>query len=356
MTETAWASSLWTNPFLGILVGAAVTVVLGNVAPTCQAAEEEPRVPLLSNTATWERLPPATTGQGRPLPSWARMLAGELPRSTAALLQLDLAQRTRSPIAPRLRAGMRWISAHANQCSYAEAVAAADGRRAGLSEALLTGLGKAGYPDWTPVERTALEFARKMTVDSDSVTDPEFAELVRHFGEKQAASMVLLLAYSNFQDRLLTCLGAPLEEGGPLPPADVVFPPAAFVVQTTPPPALKKSPLPKPTGSDLVEDDLNWSATTYGNLQDRLELQRQKPTRLRVPAWDEVAANLPAGLMKRPSDIIWYRIVFGYAPELAVPFEVFIVINPLKPSLVVRLNFNTKDMSTGHAQRSRMNV
>ena len=25
--------------------------------------------------------------------------------------------------------------------------------------------------------------------------------------------------------------------------------------------------------------------------------------------------------MPRPTDIIWYRIVFGYAPELAVPFE-----------------------------------
>lgn len=27
--------------------------------------------------------------------------------------------------------------------------------------------------------------------------------------------------------------------------------------------------------------------------------------------------------MKRPSDIVWYRIVFGYAPDLAVPYEVF---------------------------------
>ena len=34
-----------------------------------------------------------------------------------------------------------------------------------------------------------------------------------------------------------------------------------------------------------------------------------------------MSANLPEGLIKKPSDIVWYRIVFGYAPELAVPFE-----------------------------------
>ena len=161
-----------------------------------------------------------------------------------------------------------------------------------------------------------------MTVDSDSVTDDQFADLVKRFGEKQAASMVLLLAYSNFQDRFLLCLGAPLEEGGPLPPVAVKFKPESFVMKTTRPPAPVKTPLAKPTGSDLVEDDPEWKSLPYDALQIRLEAQRRKPTRLRVPAWDEVVANLPEGLMKRPSDIVWYRIVFGYAPELAVPFEV----------------------------------
>ena len=60
-----------------------------------------------------------------------------------------------------------------------------------------------------------------MTVDSDSVTDDEFAALVGGFGENQAASMVLLLAYANFQDRVLLCLGAEVEPGGPLPPVEV---------------------------------------------------------------------------------------------------------------------------------------
>jgi alkylhydroperoxidase family enzyme len=277
----------------------------------------------LSDEETWQRLPEPAKGGGQRLPVWARMLAAELPRSTAALLQLDLAQRTRSPVEPRLRAAMRWVAAHANRCDYAEAYAAADARRAWLDEARLDALDLEGYPGWSDAERAALTFARKMSVDSDSVTDEEFARLVKGFGERQAASMVLLLAYANFQDRVLLCLGARVEPGGPLPPVDVAFDPAVFVSKTTPPPPLARSPLPKPTGKDLVEDDPEWASVTYERLQDRLEAQRRKPTRLRIPSWDEVSRNLPEGMFKKPSDIVWYRIVFGYAPELAVPYEHF---------------------------------
>lgn len=277
----------------------------------------------LSDEEAWKRLPEATKGGGQPLPSWARMLAGEVPRTTAAFLQLDLAQRTRSPLDPKLRAAMRWVAAHADRCAYAEAYAVADARRAGLDDARINALSLDGYPGWSEADRSALEFARKMTVDSDAVTDAEFAALVKQFGENRAASMVLLMAYANFQDRVLLCLGAPIEPGGSLPPLDVAFDPSSFTTRTTPPNKPDKSPLPKPSGRDLVEDDPRWAEVTFDKLQARLEAQRQKPTRLRIPAWDEVARNLPPGLMNRPSDIIWYRIVFGYAPELAVPFEIY---------------------------------
>ena len=277
----------------------------------------------LNDEETWKRLPAATKGGGQPLPSWARMLAGEVPRTTAAFLQLDLAQRTRSPLDPKLRAAMRWVAAHANRCPYAEAYAVADARQAGLDDARIQALGLDGYPGWSEADRDALAFARKMTVDSDAVTDGEFAALVKQFGENRAASMVLLMAYANFQDRVLLCLGAQVEPGGPLPPVEVAFDPASFTTRTTPPNRPVKSPLPKPSGADLVEDDPRWAEVTFDKLQARLEAQRQKPTRLKIPDWDEVARNLPPGLMNRPSDIVWYRIVFGYAPELAVPFEIY---------------------------------
>jgi alkylhydroperoxidase family enzyme len=305
------------------------TVLLAGAAafPAVSPAAEEgarrgPAAPL-SDGEAWVRLPKAQKGGGQPLPSWAKMLAGTVPRSTAAFLQLDLAHRTRSPVDPKLRAAMRWVAAHANRCAYAEAYAAADARRAGLDDARLDALAREGYPGWSDSERAALDFARKMTVDSDSVTDDEFARLVKDFGANRAASMVLLLAYANFQDRVLLCLRAPVEPGGPLPPVEVAFEPAAFASRSTPRPPPDKSPLPKPTGRDLIEDDPEWAAFSYDALQGRLEAQRRKPTRLRIPSWDEVARNTPDGLFERPSDIVWYRIVFGYAPELAAPFEYY---------------------------------
>jgi alkylhydroperoxidase family enzyme len=291
---------------------------------TAHSAEDDLQVPMLTQEETWKKLPAASRGVGQPLPSWARMLAADLPQTTAALLELDLAQRTRSPVPAGLRAAMRWISARANQCAYAQAHAAADAVRAGVSAEQLAALSNPEHPGWSPAERAALRFAHQMTVDSDAVTDEEFAALIEQFSAEQAASMVLLMAYANFQDRLLLCLAAPLETTDQIRPCEVAFDPAAFVVRTTPPPPAADSAQASPQqGADLIEDPAEWTMMSYELLQARLEQQRQKPTRLRIPAWDEVARNLPEGLMRRPSDIVWYRIVFGYAPELAVPFEIF---------------------------------
>ena len=307
-------------------VGLAAVVLLAVIATRPSAgltAEVKPRRLILSDTEAWKRLPAASEGEGTQLPHWARMLAADLPRTTAALLQLDRAQRERSPVAAELRAAMRWISAHANQCHYAMEVAAADARRAGVDKARLEGLGKEGFPGWSRQERAALEFARNMSTNSDAVTDAEFARLVDDFGDRQAASMVLMMAYANFQDRLLLCLNVPLEPNGPLPAAAVEFAPQTLVAKTTPPPPLKKTPLAAPTGKDDVADEPDWSQISFETLQERLEAQRRKPTRLKIPTWEDVSKNLPAGLFAGSSDIVWYRIVFGYAPELAVPFEYF---------------------------------
>src|SRR5438128_11759780 len=46
-------------------------------------------VPLLDNREAWKRLPPPEKGANQPLPAWARALADALPRTTAAMLELD---------------------------------------------------------------------------------------------------------------------------------------------------------------------------------------------------------------------------------------------------------------------------
>src|SRR5262249_18487985 len=149
---------------------------------------------LPSDEETWKRLPGAVTGGGSPLPSWAKAVAVRLPRTAATMLELDLAQRTRSPLDPKLRAKMRWVIARANRCAYSEAYALADLKAAGADEATtqaLTG-GRGGWPE---ADRDPLEFARLLTIAAPTISDELFARLRERFGDKKVAAMVLLGAY-----------------------------------------------------------------------------------------------------------------------------------------------------------------
>ena len=136
----------------------------------------------------------------------------------------------------------------------------ADGRRAGLDDESIAALRRGDFSRKSPAEKAALEFAHKMTVNSASVTDDEFAALVKHYGEKTVAAMVLTMAYANFQDRLLLCLGSSMEPGGPLPPLDVVFAPGASSRDRLPRrrghlQRVRRRRRPLPSGKDLIEDE-----------------------------------------------------------------------------------------------------
>jgi alkylhydroperoxidase family enzyme len=291
------------------------------------------RVPVLDQETAWSRLPAVERGAKsvergawsveraersvkRPLPLWARALAGALPNTTAAMLELDYLHRAKSPLDPKLRGKMRWVAAHANRCAYAEACAAADLRRAGLDDNALKELAgdHTGLPE---AERAALTFARKLTLAADTVSDTEMARLIELHGDKQVAAMVLLLAYANFQDRLLLTLGIREEPGGPLPPLDVHF---SDQSAEAPPRKLPATPPPetKPTGTG----DAEWAAFDFAALQKRMDDQRQRPGRIRVPTWDEVRPHLPKNYpADRPLRIRWSLVCMGYQPELALAWS-----------------------------------
>src|SRR5262249_47888655 len=78
-----------------LLAALAVLAACGSGSPPLP--EVQSRFPLLSDEECWRNLPPAEKGGGRSLPSWARALAGLLPRTTAAMLQLDFVHRTQNP-------------------------------------------------------------------------------------------------------------------------------------------------------------------------------------------------------------------------------------------------------------------
>jgi hypothetical protein len=288
------------------------------VVPAMARAGDGP-VALLSDQECWKRLPPTESGGGGPLPSWARAVAVHLPRTAAAMLELDLAHRTRSPLDPTLRAKMRWVVARANYCAYSEAYALADLDRAGGSSAIGTLTGDPSA--WPADDRDPLEFARLLTVAAPTIEDALFTRLRERFGDKRVAAMVLLAAYGNFQDRIVLGLNLPVERDGPLPPIEVKFAPGAFQATPILPP---QSALPKPIegGTTVVGRDPEWSGITYDELQSRLERQRSRTPRLPVPTWDEVKKNLPPAFTTRPTRIVWNLVCSGYVPELAVPWSV----------------------------------
>jgi alkylhydroperoxidase family enzyme len=278
-----------------------------------QKKQAQGRVPLLKDAEAWKRLPSAEKGAGERLPAWARAQADALPRTTAAMLELDYLHRAQSPVDPKLRGKMRWVAAHANQCAYGEAYAAADLRRAGVDDTAIKAL-SGDFSDLSEKERAALKFAQKLTLAADRISDEEVAQLIKLYGDKQVVGMVLLLAYANFQDRLLLTLGVPIEEGGPLPPLDVRFEKRGDAPEPAPRQAPKEASSP-PQDKPAVEP---WGKLDISELQDRMEKQRQGPGRIAVPAWEDVLKGLPKDYpANKPSRVKWSLVCLGYQPELS---------------------------------------
>ena len=159
-----------------------------------------------------------------------------------------------------------------------------------------------------------------MTLDASEVTDEEVTRLIGWYGEAKVVAMVLLLAHANFQDRLILALGTPIESGGPLPPLDVRFDPKAD------PPAvpLRKRPEGRPIPEEPARiDDPFWLSMEFDDLQGRMTEQRARPSRIRVPSWEEVLRVMPPGMPRpeKPIRIRWSLVVMGYQPELAAAWS-----------------------------------
>jgi len=256
----------------------------------------------MTNEEAWKRLPgaPATV---QPLPAWARALAGRFPVTTARMLELDALHRTGDRLDARLRYLVRWAAADANGCAYSKAVAAADLRRAGGSEADLQTL--TTNPGRLPaLDRAAVAFARKMMREAHAVTDAEVKQLLDLAGAERVVALVALLAHASFQDRVLLALNVPVESGDLPPPVSVQF-------------ARPKSPTGKPPRVKAPEGKVPAVGEEWLGLQRSLEKQRARAGRIRVPSRAEVLRRIGK---KHPgawqADILWSRVCYGYQPEL----------------------------------------
>ncbi len=269
-------------------------------------------VPLASQAEAWKYLPPATQKDDQPLPAWSLALAKTLPRATAALLQLDYLHRQKNPIEARLRGQIRYVAAKANGCVYGQEQAASDLRAAGVDDydiEILVG----DFEKLPAKSRAALLFARKLTLAADTVADEEVAKLRELFGDKQVMAMVQLLAYANFQDRLLLSLGISPQPYGYGPARDL-----RFDINAAAPPVQR----PKLNSAQSDEGrrvlDPDWLRLDLTALKKQMEHQKARPPRIPVPTWEEMVNATPKGINPRKTDVLWSRVCMYYQPELAL--------------------------------------
>jgi alkylhydroperoxidase family enzyme len=280
------------------------------------ASGQDARFPVPSSLEAWIQLPEAVQGAGEELPSWARVLSSSLPNTTARMLELDWLQRDNSPLEASLRGQLRWTVAKANRCDYSLAYAAADLKRAGWTEEQIAKLDKAGSGASEAVN-AALDFAGKLTLAGDTVTDEEVAELRESFGEKQLVAIVLLVAHASFQDRLFLSLGLKLDANEPLPPLAVRFARGPQTQAATVP----KRERPAQSSPIEVEEkvtDAPWLSLDVPALKQKMQAQQQRPGRIRVPTWEEISKDAPPEIRNRPPvKIRWSLVCRGYQPALA---------------------------------------
>jgi alkylhydroperoxidase family enzyme len=291
--------------------------------PGGAGANSAARVPVLTDEEAWEKMSYIEKESGRRLPVWIRALAVSLPKTAAAMLDLDYAQRMESTLPPQLRAKLRWIVADALRCDYGKAYARFDYLQAGGKAEDINDLPR--QLDKLPeAERLALRLVRQLVEAAYTVSDEQVARLVELHGENQVAAIVLVAAYANFQDRLLLALGASVEADGPLPSIKVHFRKpflANKAVETkkekreriVSPPAKDPPPVPERI------DDPEWTAISFETLRQRLDKQiARRQARVRIPSWETVRDNFPASVPKpdKPIRVQWSLLAYGYQPRL----------------------------------------
>lgn len=272
------------------------------------------RFPALKSAEAWGRMPRNSPN----LPVWARMLSKPLPRAVAGMLRLDYVHRAKNPLGPVLYGKLRWVAADANRCEYGKRYAEADLLRAGLKKSDIAKLAgdRANLPK---EERDLLTFARKMTLAAHSVTDEEFAAILKRLGPEKTVAAVHTLAHANFQDRIFLALGIDVESDGPYPPIDVPFDPAMKSTVDAP----KRSPWKSVLSAQFEPSNgaakPPWNDHDFAGVQKLLDNQKRRSSRIPLPDWKAVSQKLPLELRKRgPSKVVWSNVSLGYQPRLTL--------------------------------------
>ncbi len=77
------------------------------------------------------------------------------------------------------------------------------GRKRGIPEDKLQAVDRyAEHPAFTPRERAALAWAEMVTISPNDISDEQFAELRRHFNDREIMELTVQAAFENFRARV----------------------------------------------------------------------------------------------------------------------------------------------------------
>ena len=280
---------------VGLFLGVASAPAGPEPAPAPRKAAP---FPVLPEATAWSKLPPE---KHPPLPEWARIMAGPLPKTTAKMLELDYFHRVKNPLGPVVSANIRGVVADVLGSKYGLEVARMDAAQAVLSGSPL--------PDGKDLS-LAVEFASKLTLEGHAITDKEFAEVLKYFGPEKTTAIVHTVAYANFQNRILLALGVKGESP--------VAPPVAAQFDTD---AAKTPPPARPPWDDLKAVTSGGLSVRAGWDQAAVDVnaaqEKQKARSLRIPLPDKsVYDKLPQREKDSAAKILWNTVSMGYQPEM----------------------------------------
>ncbi len=277
------------------LAGILTLLICACVIQQLNAQPDKPQkqFPALDNDAAWTLLP----RENPPLPPWARVLVGSLPKTTAKMLELEYLHRAKNPLGQELTGLIQLTVADALDCKFGKATAEAD-------------LIRNGRPELTPDVQIAVAFARKLTTEGYTITDQEFALLLKIYGPEKVTAIVHTVAYANFQNRIVLGLGA---NGEAVPSINVKFDPEKLAKLPTParPPW---DDLKEVTGAGL-SFRAEWGKTTHEELNQTLEKQKERKLRMPLPDSSRLA-KLPPKEKEGAEKILWNTVSSGYQPEM----------------------------------------
>jgi alkylhydroperoxidase family enzyme len=179
-------------------------------AKWAESKHRKPRFALVDQAAARAMLPEGTFPSHQPVPQWACYLLN-FPKAGPAKVADLLASESKGELSPRLNAQLAWVSARADHAWYALAVARDRLRALGIDDDAIFAIDDTSESKFTPAERAAFAFTRKLTVDPALIGDADFDALRTHYKESEIAELIHHVNHDVFLNRVTEAAQLPLE-------------------------------------------------------------------------------------------------------------------------------------------------